>query len=156
MSTTMKVAFAAVWMGIALSALAAEERFPGIEKLMNEEQFRATGLHRLTDEELEALDRWLVRYTAGDAERMLESNEEVREAKEAYEVRSRIAGDFDGWSGETVFRLENGQVWEQRLDGRYYYDGPPNPEVIIDRNWLGFFRMTVVSTGKKVGVSPRD
>jgi len=154
MNTVTKTLSGAVCLGLALAAV-AEDRFPGIEKLMDDDEFRATGLHRLTDEELEALDRWLVRYTAGDAELLLESNAEVREAKKEYEVRSRIVGDFDGWSGETVFQLENGQVWEQRLDGRYSYQGPPNPEVIIDRNWLGFYRMTVVPTGKRVGVSSR-
>lgn len=30
-----------------------------------------------------------------------------------------------------------------------------NPQVRIERNWMGFYRMTVLSTGKSVGVSPR-
>ena len=140
----------------SLGAFAAEERFPGIEKLMSPEEFRAAGLDKLSPAEREALDRWLLRYTAGEAEVLQEANEEVREAKKAFEVVSRIKGDFDGWSGGTLFRLENGQVWEQRLDGRYFYRGEPNPEVRIDRNWLGFYRLTIVETGKSIGVSLRE
>jgi len=134
----------------------AEEKFPGVRRLMSEAEFEATGLEKLSPDELEALDAWLLRYTAGDATLLLDTNEEVREAKEDHEVVSRIAGDFSGWSGTTVFRLANGQVWKQRLQGRYRYEGPPNPEVKIDRNWLGFYRLTVVETGRSVGVSPVD
>ncbi len=79
-------------------------------------------------------------------------NEEVREAQKDFELVSRISGDFSGWDGETVFRLENGQVWRQRLRGRYFYSGPPQPEVRITRNYLGFYKLTVVETGKSIGV----
>ncbi|MEE4278760.1 MAG: hypothetical protein V2I82_09885 [Halieaceae bacterium] len=148
----------AALVALVASALAfAEEKgFPGIETLMTEEEFRAAGIHRLSAEEREALDAWLLRYTAGDAQ-LLQKTEVVREAEdeEEFEVVSRIKGDFSGWSGETVFELENGQTWVQRLDGRYRYKGPPNPEVRIDRNWLGFYRLTIVETGRRVGVSPR-
>lgn len=141
--------------GVGLPAC-AEDDFPGIRRLMSDEEFRSTGLDGLTPEELEALDAWLLRYTARDAELLQETNKTVREARDDDRgVVSRIVGDFDGWSGETVFRLENGQVWEQRLDGRYRYRGEPNPEVRIERNWLGFYRMTVIGTGRSVGVSPR-
>ena len=141
--------------GVGLPAF-AEDDFPGIRRLMSDEEFRSTGLDGLTPEELEALNAWLLRYTAGDAEVLQETNKTVREARDDNRgVVSRIVGDFGGWSGKTVFRLENGQVWEQRLDGRYRYRGEPNPEVRIERNWLGFYRMTVIGTGRSVGVSPR-
>jgi hypothetical protein len=32
-------------------------------------------------------------------------------------VESRIDGDFNGWDGETVFPLQNGQVWQQAAPG---------------------------------------
>ena len=36
---------------------------------------------------------------------------------EAGQITSRIIGEFKGWSGETVFELENGQVWQQSSNG---------------------------------------
>lgn len=33
-------------------------------------------------------------------------------------ISSRIEGSSDGWSGNTIVRLVNGQVWEQ---AEYYY-----------------------------------
>lgn len=142
--------------GLAMGSLAADDKtFPGVRRLMSEEDFEASGLGKLSAEEIEALDAWLLRYTAGDATVLQKSNKEVRKATEEYEFVSRITGEFTGWSGKTVFRLENGQVWKQRLDGRYRHRGSPNPEVRIDRNWLGFYRMTVIESGRSVGVSPR-
>jgi hypothetical protein len=148
------VALSLAASGLVVPAL-ADDDFPGVRRLMSDEEFRKTGLDGLTEQELEALDAWLLRYTAGDAEILRETSDKVREAREDHEVVSRIVGDFEGWSGGTVFRLENGQVWEQRLDGRYRYRGEPNPEVRIDRNWLGFYRLTVIESGRSVGVSPR-
>ena len=129
------------------------DAFPGVEALMSDEEFSAAGLDRLTPAQLEALDAWLLRFTAGEAQALQESNEAVREAEKDYEVVARLSADFDGWTGDTVFRLDNGQVWRQRLDGRYVYRGPPAPEVRISRNFFGFFKMTLVDEGRGVGVS---
>lgn len=30
------------------------------------------------------------------------------------DVESHIEGSFNGWSGSTVFKLRNGQVWQQQ------------------------------------------
>ena len=150
-----KAVFAAVLVtGLATSSAMAEDKFPGVKALMNDAEFTETGLEKLSPEELKALDAWLVRYTAGDAEVLQASNEEVKKAQKEHEVLARITGDFKGWQGKTIFRLDNGQVWVQRLDGRYAYKGSPNPEVRIKRNWAGFYRMTIVETGKSIGVSP--
>lgn len=134
------------------SAWAADKPFPGIQQLMNPEEFSASGLDKLSGDELEALDAWLLRYTAGEAAILREDNTEVREAARETEIVSRIQGNFSGWTGETVFRLENGQVWRQRLQGKYRYRGPANPEVKIHRNFLGFYMMTLVEADKSVGV----
>jgi hypothetical protein len=138
--------------GLALSALAQPEDFPGVRELMSDEEFRASGLDRLTPSQLRALDDWLVRYTAEEAP-VLKETEEVREVEKNFEVVSRIAGEFDGWSGKTIFTLENGQRWQQRLDGRYIYRGPPNPEVRITRNFFGFHKLELIDSGRGVGVT---
>jgi len=130
----------------------AAEDFPGLERLMTVEQFRRTGLPKLSDSELEALNEWLIEYTAGDAEVLQGSSAAVREAEKNIEIDSRISGDFTGWDGDTIFSLDNGQVWQQRLSGRYPYRGPANPAVRISKNFLGFYKMTVLESGKSVGV----
>jgi len=28
-------------------------------------------------------------------------------------IESRVDGEFEGWDGETIFPLTNGQIWQQ-------------------------------------------
>jgi len=130
-----------------------ERSFPGVKNLMSSAEFTSSGLDRLSDEELDVLDDWLVRYTAGHAAILRVKNPEVIAASKNFELLSQIKGDFRGWSGETLFQLENGQVWRQRLQGRYTYTGPPNPEIRITRSWMGFYKLTIIDTGSGIGVS---
>lgn len=154
--SAVKTAGCMALLGTAIYMQAANaDDFPGIRQLMDAEEFSSSGLDKLSEKELQALNKWLITYTAGDAEILKKSNEAVRVAEKDFELESRIVGEFSGWSGSTVFRLENGQVWEQRLDGRYKYKGEANPKVRIDRNWLGFYRLTILETGRSVGVSVR-
>jgi len=131
-----------VWAG-------GDGSFPGIHALMTPEEFRAAGLDRLSPAELEALDRWLVKYTAGEARVLARTDEEVKQAAAEEEIVSVIEPPFTGWDGDTIFRLANGQVWQQRRAGRYVYQGS-NPAVRITRNLMGFYRMELVENGKAV------
>jgi hypothetical protein len=45
-------------------------------------------------------------------------------------IESRIDGEFSGWEGETIFKLTNGQIWQQ-IDGRYKYKYKYGPKVIL-------------------------
>ena len=137
---------------LPLLAAAQEGSFPGVEKLMSPEEYEAAGLDKLTPAEREALNRWLISYTAFEAPVMRRSNEEVKEVEEAFEIRARIVSPFKGWSGKTVFRLDNGQVWRQRLEGRFAYGGD-DTEVVIRKNFFGYYRMTHRATGAAVGVT---
>jgi len=118
---------------------------------MSPAEFDSAGLNKLSPQELAALDAWLLRYTAGEAEMLQRTNEEVREAAEDTRIASRVQRPFEGWDGNTLFRLENGQVWKQRQPGRYRYTGD-DLEVTIRRNFFGFHVLTVNATGRSVGV----
>lgn len=53
-------------------------------------------------------------------------------------VSSTIRGEFEGWSGETVFVLDNGQVWQQ-ASYAYHYHYAYRPQVTIlpvDGGWV--------------------
>ena len=127
---------------LAFAPVPAGER---IEEQMTLETFRATGLDKLTAEELDRLNDWL----RGRLERVEEATR--ASAEPPTEIRSRIDGDFAGWDGDTVFRLKNGQVWEQRTGGRWRHRAR-DPEVVITRNLLGFYRMKLVDEDRSVGV----
>lgn len=53
------------------------------------------------------------------------------------QIESRIIGDFHGWTGDTIFRLENGQIWEQAGPG-YFETNLRNPKVKIKKLLIGY------------------
>ncbi len=63
---------------------------------------------------------------------------------------SRIAGVFEGWSGDTVFRLRNGQVWQQSSDSvaRHHAE---MPGVLIYRSGIGY-KMKVDGVDQTISV----
>lgn len=74
-----------------------------IEKLMSPADFRGAGLHKLSKAELAALNLWLSTHMFRGATDV--ALDDV--------IESRIEGDFNGWDGDTIFRLTNGQIWQQ-------------------------------------------
>jgi len=133
----------------------ARKDFPGIEKLMTADEFARAGLGNLSSEQLRALNDWLVRYTAGEAYVVQSTSEEVRAAIPEFRIEARILPPFTGWSGQTVFQLDNGQRWRQRIKGRYLFSGD-DTRVAITRNFLGYYMLTLLSTGRSIGVEPEN
>jgi hypothetical protein len=42
-------------------------------------------------------------------------------------VESAITGEVNGWDGETIFKLDNGQIWQQaEYDYTYFYEYHPD------------------------------
>jgi hypothetical protein len=158
---------------IVLSAASAHA---ALEDNMNEAEFRAAGLHKLTDAELATLNRWLDKSAAPVAnaptpaaptqpttaktpqppvKEVTEFGQEQLEVPVAAEVPSaitaRLKGEFRGWDGNTIFRLDNGQVWQQRVGGGYRSIKMMNPEVVVKKGRFGYY-LEILSSGRSVGV----
>ena len=59
-------------------------------------------------------------------------------------IESRIEGEFEGWEGESIYKLTNGQVWKQsryKYEYRYAY----RPEALIYHTSYGY-KMKVAGT----------
>lgn len=52
-------------------------------------------------------------------------------------IESRIDGEFTGWEGETIFKLSNGQIWQQ-ASYAYTYHYAYRPNVVILRTSGGY------------------
>lgn len=48
-------------------------------------------------------------------------------------IESNIDGEFNGWDGETIFKLTNGQIWQQSTYA-YTYHYAYRPKVMIVNN----------------------
>ena len=61
-------------------------------------------------------------------------------------VRSRIAGPIKGWSGRTLFRLENGQTWVQAdTSDSYWVPAQESPEVEVRPSGMGGWKLYLLS-----------
>jgi hypothetical protein len=65
-------------------------------------------------------------------------------------IRTCIDGDFEGWDGDTVFELCNGQVWMQSSYS-YTYHYAYRPHVVIYNTGFGY-RMQVEGLSETVAV----
>ncbi|MCP5163513.1 MAG: hypothetical protein H6990_00420 [Pseudomonadales bacterium] len=77
--------------------------------------------------------------------------EPVDPERAAYQLHATIEEPFRGWSGKTIFYLDNGQVWKQRSKGQQTYTGSDN-RVVISQNRFGFYEMRLIDADRSVGV----
>ncbi len=80
---------------------------------MTAQEFAASGLSGLSNDEMVAINRWLMRYTAQDAADMISSSPAVVGIESAG-LKSKIGGKFSGWDGCTRFPRKNGRIWGTR------------------------------------------
>ncbi len=113
-------------------AQSEEDRPVSIAQLMTPEEVGATGLRELAPEQLQALSAWLDGYRIAIERRAVMAADEDYSPPELV-IETRIDGDFDGWVGDTVFRLENGQIWQQISPSAKYHTAH-QPKVTITRS----------------------
>jgi len=65
-------------------------------------------------------------------------------------IETQIDGDFEGWTGETIFKLMNGQIWQQD-EYAYEYDYAFMPDVTIYKTSSGW-KMKVEGVSDEIGV----
>ncbi len=152
-----------------------------IRDLMTEQEFRSAGLEKLSPEELESLNIWLygkieaereaaaeeartetlsqvveepdpIESFGRDSIRQSSAEREVEKQRNPDRIESRIVGSFDGWSGATVFHLENGQIWRQVQDERFVVPDMENPAVTIEKGLFGAYFLKVEGYGSRVKV----
>ncbi|MBK1782586.1 hypothetical protein JHL22_15340 [Advenella sp. WQ 585] len=71
-----------------------------------------------------------------------------RRSSEMFEVT--IDGEFNGWNGETLIKLTNGQIWQQ-TDYFYFYRYAFMPKAIIYKDGSRY-KMKIEGVDKSVGV----
>jgi hypothetical protein len=75
------------------------------------------------------LDAWLNRYTMHAIQVIAKANAGQSSgggSKCTPAIETSISGGFNGWDGETIFKLSNGQIWQQaEYDYTYSYEYMP-------------------------------
>ena len=123
--------------------------FPGVEKAMKPEDYAAAGLSKLEPAERAKLDEFIRSYVSVSNERASTAAVEqaVKDKRVTPEViESRIVGPFTGYTGRTVFTLENGQRWAQSQRDSRYIPKIDSPPVVIVKAGMGY-RMHIAGGG---------
>jgi hypothetical protein len=101
--------------------------------LMRPDVFEATGLERLSPQEMAILDAWVTSYSLNLSKFF--RSQSVPASGEV--IQAKISGDFEGWTGETIFALDNGQIWQQSSYA-YTYHYAYRPDVLIFQSGASF------------------
>src|SRR3954470_12440735 len=124
--------------------------FPGLQKAMTPEQYEAAGLSKLEAAERAKLDEFIRNYVAVSNEKVATTavDKAVKENKVSAPqvIQSRIVGPFTGYTGRTVFTLENGQRWAQSQMDSAYFPKIDSPPVVIVKAGFGY-RMHIAGGG---------
>src|SRR5947207_1735120 len=117
---------------------ASEKSARGVEETMRPEEFKAAGLDKLSEDELQHLDAYLQGYRQSAQKKATEkaqaqAQEEIKqatvkateEAKKTAMTRfdssvSRVDGTIEGLKGHTIVRLEDGTIWKQANADDHY------------------------------------
>lgn len=114
-----------------------------IKDRMSPEQFRAAGLHKLSEAELKQLDAWFNGEKVVTVEKVVERTVEVEKKEDFSDIHSNLIGEFRGWRGYTDFNLANGQVWMQAETGALYTNKLTDPKVRIVHSRLSGWKLQV-------------
>lgn len=121
-ATAQRSAVAAMLLACAGAPnLPASERPPPLQHQMSADEFEAAGLHKLSADELARLNAWLDRAidtesekAAADARREIQTRARgFLDVGDGAPIVSAIRGEFRGFGKGRLYRLANGQEWEQ-------------------------------------------
>ena len=97
-----------------------------VREEMTAREFQNSGIEKLTNEEITKLNNWLDRYIL----KIVTILKNRSSSNSGDVIESTIEGEFNGWDGETIFKLDNGQIWQQSSYS-YSYKYSYRPKVII-------------------------
>ena len=134
-----------------------EKPAKSLEETMRPEEFKAAGLDKLSEDELQHLDAYLQGYRESAKKKAAEkaqaqAQEEIKKATEKAteeanksartkldSLVSRVDGNIDGIKGHTVIRLEDGTVWKQvNVDDHYRATITDRPVAVVLHTTFGY------------------
>ena len=126
---------------------------------MRPEEFKAAGLEKLNEDELQHLDAYLQGYRQSAQKKandqaQAKASEEIKKAKEQTKAAeesnissrtkldslvSRVDGNIEGIKGHTIIRLEDGTMWKQtNADDRYRATVTDHPAAVVLHTPFGY------------------
>lgn len=126
------VLLAAAVASIVFLTVTRAQQILKVEQVMTPQEMRETGIANLSPAQRQAFDAWLNRYTLRILTVKSESDPTpsskfLGHSSCSPAIESTISGEIEGWDGETIFKLDNGQIWQQAVyDYTYFYAFRPD------------------------------
>jgi hypothetical protein len=167
MKSTVRLLLVALLLAVPLAAACASDSAHfDLLKAMSVADYRATGLDHLSDAQVKVLSVWFAKYEsrhAGDCARTgsampsaaaipASAVAAAKPAAKSDTIVSHLDGSFTGWSGDTHFKLDNGQVWVQTDDSMLSIAGILHPRVTISKGLFNAYYLSVEGVNDSVQV----
>ena len=123
-----------------------------LDTLMPKEVQKKVGIQKLDKNEKEYLRKFLIDFNMlgiKQRENKTSVSKPLKRPRPSV-IESQIVGDFEGWRGETIIKLMNGQIWQQ-IESYYTYHYAFMPKVFIYKSASGY-KMKVDGVDKTIGV----
>jgi hypothetical protein len=127
----------------------AAQDTPALEQLLTKDEQAKLGTSSMSPEKREAMRGALIR-TFRQGYRAAQGVDRPAGATGTGVVETQVDGEFNGWEGETVVKLMNGQIWQQ-TEYHYEYHYAYMPKVLVYPSGGGY-RMKVEGTSQAIGV----
>ena len=121
-----------------------------LRQMMTPEQFKATGLKKLSPEELKNLENFLKGYREQAVQETVKATEErtnpapTREKATRRDViEGQVQGHFAGLTGHNRIVLADGSVWQQASDADRFAANLDNPDVVIVKASIFGYKMYI-------------
>ena len=128
------------------------------ESIFSEQEKAAMGAEKLSEAEKAKVRDYMIEFYLRGNEKGKAEASTVAVQPRTYApappspevIESKVDGDFDGWDGETIIKLFNGQIWQQ-TEYYYHYNYSFMPSVVIYKSGTGY-KMKVDGIDKAIGV----
>lgn len=130
---------------LLVPAFVHAQQYTPLAQRMSEAEFKATGLDRLSPQQLQALDGWLRTHDKPTTRVVDTSGKPVfyPDKAERRTIQAHLAGDFGGWSGDNELTLDNGQRWREIGSDTVSCNSSHAPAVTIRPSLFGNWLMHV-------------
>ena len=113
---------------------------------MTDAEREATGVNKLTEEELSALDDWIKNKQHEIDRKIRQRNagfEARRDSTERREIKARLEKTYDDKLGDTYYELDNGQIWKRISGGSVFIKSGGRNLVTIEPKMMGSWSLRV-------------
>jgi hypothetical protein len=145
-----RVAIWVTWVFVASTTYCTAQDAVQLEQLLTKEEQGRLGISAMSPDKRDVIRGALIRMFQQGYRAAQVANRPSAAPVGTGVVETQVDGEFNGWEGETIVKLMNGQIWQQ-TEYHYHYHYAYMPKVLVYPSGGGY-KMKVDGTDQPVGV----